>query len=122
VNPVAGREQRIHTRFDKLFPVIVDSEIFGESRAVARNISVGGMLVEMVSPLPLGSVVNVHFQIGREDGTVDEMVARAEVKHHYCLNYAHAAGDERSARAIGLRFIDFDARPGLELTWSRWLH
>jgi hypothetical protein len=122
VKLATGREQRIHTRFDKLFPVLVASELFGESRAIARNISIGGMLVEMTSPLPLGSVVAIHFQIKREDGTIDEIVARGEVKHHYCLNYAVAEGEERSARAIGLRFIDFDERPGLELTWSRWLH
>ena len=117
----ARPDQRIHTRFDKLFHVIVASELFGESRAVARNISIGGMLVEMTSPLPLGAVVTVHFQVQREDKTIDEIVARAEVKHHYCLNYAAEDG-ERSARAIGLRFLDFDDRPGLELTWSRWLH
>ena len=115
-------DQRIHTRFDKVFPVLVASELFGESRAVARNISDGGMLVEMAAaPLPLGAVVCIHFQVQREDGTVDEIVARGEVKHHYCLNYATASG-EASARAIGLRFLDFDDRPGLELTWARWLH
>lgn len=118
----ARADQRIHTRFDKLFPVLVASELFGESRAIARNISIGGMLVEMTSPLPLGAVVTIHFQVVREDQTIDEIVARAEVKHHYCLNYAAPGGDEHSARAIGLRFLDFDDRPGLELTWSRWLH
>lgn len=117
----AGSDQRIHTRFDKLFPVLVASELFGESRAIARNISAGGMLVEMTCPLPLGSVVTVHFQVAREDGTIDEILARAEVKHHYCLNYMTPGGED-AARAIGLRFIEFDNRPGLELTWSRWLH
>jgi hypothetical protein len=121
VKLAAGSDQRIHTRFDKLFPVLVASELFGESRAIARNISLGGMLVEMTSPLPLGAIVTIHFQVNREDGTVDEILARAEVKHHYCLNYAVPEG-EAAARAIGLRFLDFDDRPGLELTWARWLH
>jgi hypothetical protein len=121
VKLAAGADQRIHTRFDKLFPVLVDSELFGEARAIARNISLGGMLVEMTSPLPLGSVVTIHFQVHREDGTVDEILARAEVKHHYCLNFA-VPGGEAAARAIGLRFLDFDDRPALELTWARWLH
>jgi hypothetical protein len=122
VKLATGPDQRIHTRFDKLFQVIVASELFGESRAIARNISIGGMLVEMTCPLPLGAVVTIHFQVQREDKTIDEIVARAEVKHHYCLNYAAPDGDEHAARAIGLRFLDFDDRPGLELTWSRWLH
>src|SRR5215471_918378 len=82
-----GREQRIHMRFDKLFPVLVGSEVFGDTMAVARNISAGGMLVEMPEPLPLGSVVSVHFLCTRFDGQTDELIARAEVKHHYCLNF-----------------------------------
>jgi hypothetical protein len=114
-------EQRIHTRFDKAFPVVVASELFGETRAIARNVSSGGMLIEMASPLPLGAVVTVHFQIAREDGAVDELIVTAEVKHHYCLNYATASG-EAAARAIGVRFMDFDDRPALEANWARWLH
>ncbi len=100
-------EQRIHMRFDKLFAVVVGSELYGDSPAIARNISAGGMLVEMAFPLPLGSVVTVHFRCARPDADDDEIVARAEVKHHYCLNFAQ--GSEASVmRGIGLRFIDFE--------------
>jgi hypothetical protein len=99
--------QRIHMRFDKMFPVIVGSELYGDSQAIARNISQGGMLVEMPFPLPLGAVVSVHFACDREGGDADTIVARAEVKHHYCLNFA--TGDEpQLMRAIGLRFIEFE--------------
>lgn len=99
--------QRIHVRFDKMFAVTVGSELYGSSPAIARNISTGGMLVEMAFPLPLGSVVSVHFACERGDGEIDEIVARAEVKHHYCLNFA--TGDEPSVmRAIGLRFLEFE--------------
>jgi len=98
---------RIHMRFDKLFPVVVGSELYGDSSAIARNISAGGMLVEMPFPLPLGSVVSVHFTCPRPDGDPDEIVARAEVKHHYCLNVA-IGGEPTATRAIGLRFIDFE--------------
>lgn len=106
----ASAEQRIHVRFDKLFPVIVGSELYGDSPAVARNISEGGILVEMAFPLPLGSVVSVHFQCAREGGDADEIVARAEVKHHYCLNFVGGLGADEPGvmRAIGLRFIEFE--------------
>lgn len=100
-------EQRIHMRFDKMFTVVVGSELYGDSAAVCRNISAGGMLVEMAFPLPLGSVVSVHFRCARPDGDADEIVARAEVKHHYCLNFI-GGGEPSSTRAIGLRFVDFD--------------
>ena len=120
--PVSGLEKRIHTRFDKAFLVVIGSELYGDVFAIARNVSAGGILVEMSYAPPLGTVVTVHFQLIHDDDRMDEIVARAEVKHHYCLNYAAADGDEQAARGIGLRFLDFDDRPGLELTWSRWLH
>ena len=104
---IPATDQRIHVRFDKIFPVLVGSELYGDSPAIARNISAGGMLVEMAFPLPLGSVVTVHFRCVRPEADDDEIVARAEVKHHYCLNFAQ--GSEASVmRGIGLRFIDFE--------------
>jgi hypothetical protein len=104
---IPATDQRIHVRFDKIFPVLVGSELYGDSPAIARNISAGGMLVEMAFPLPLGSVVTVHFRCARPEADDDEIVARAEVKHHYCLNFAQ--GSEASVmRGIGLRFIDFE--------------
>ncbi len=114
-----GSEQRIHMRFDKLFPVVVGSELYGDSPAVARNISTGGLLVEMAFPLPLGSVVSVHFLCDRPDSEPDEIVARAEVKHHYCLNFL-GGGEPSSTRAIGLRFIDFDDELPPERLLDRW--
>lgn len=93
-------EKRIDMRFDKVFPVLVGSEIYGDSAGIARNISHGGMLVEMMEPLPLGSMVTVHF---RAEGG-GEIVLHAEVKHHYCLNFAGRDGREPTAtRAVGLR-------------------
>lgn len=112
-------EQRIHMRFDKMFPVVVGSELYGDSPAVARNISTGGMLVEMAFPLPLGCVVTVHFTCDRPEAEPDEIVARAEVKHHYCLNFA-GGGEPSSTRAIGLRFLDFDDELPPERLLDRW--
>lgn len=118
----AEAEKRIDMRFDKVFSVGVESELFGGVQAVARNISVGGMCVEMLDPLPLGSVVTVHFQIADGGG---EVVARAEVKHHYCFNYQ--VGDEPArARGIGLRFLEFleDSEERLQQSFTpfRTLH
>ena len=117
--PMLGAEKRIHIRFDKIFPVVLGSELYGETVAVARNISAGGMLVQSAEVLPLGSVVTVHFQIGDTD---DELVARAEVKHHLCLNYAAPGAEPRSARGMGLRFVDFDDALPLTLPATRVLH
>ena len=55
---------------------------------------------------PMGTVVTVHFQHARDDGELDEIVARAEVKHHHYLNFT-GGNDAASSRAIGLRFVEF---------------
>ncbi len=105
---VPEMEKRIHTRFDKAFLVVIGSELYGDAFAIARNISSGGLLVEMSYAPPLGTIVTVHFQHVREGGetpVMDEIVARAEVKHHHYLNFG--GDDQASARAIGMRFIEF---------------
>ena len=112
-------EKRIHTRFDKAFLVVIGSELYGDSFAIARNVSSGGILVEMTYAPPLGTVVTVHFQNPREEEKhepergglcpargMDEIVARAEVKHHHYLNFL-GGNDAASTRAIGLRFLEF---------------
>ena len=109
--PRSPDEQRVEVRFDKAFPVIVGSEIYGDSPAVARNISRSGMMVEMLEPLPLGSFVTVHFRMP-DNG--DDITARAEVKHQYCFNFARTDGPHR-ARGVGLRFVEF-----VEESADRW--
>jgi hypothetical protein len=115
--PRPALEKRIHTRFDKAFLVVIGSELYGDSFAIARNVSAGGLLVEMPYAPPLGTIVTVHFQHvrateldrergGQEEEMIDEIVARAEVKHHHYLNF-RGSDDQASARGIGLRFIEF---------------
>ena len=104
--PASGVNKRLHTRFDKAFLVVIGSELYGDSFAVARNLSAGGILVEMCYAPPLGSMVTVHFQYVRDAEQTDEIVARAEVKHHYYLNFGRNE-DAASTRAIGLRFLEF---------------
>ena len=100
---VSRIENRFHIRFNKAFPVMVLSELYGETGAVARNISEGGMFIEMADPLPLGSKVTVSF---RAAGGGD-LSARGEVKHHYCFNYTGPGGEPCLSRGIGLRFTEF---------------
>ncbi len=100
------QEKRIHMRFDKAFLVMIGSELYGDTAAIARNVSAGGILVEMGYAPPLGTVVTVHFQHARGDEQLDEIVARAEVKHHHYLNFS-GSGEAASTRAIGMRFLEF---------------
>lgn len=106
-------ENRFHIRFNKAFPVVVVSELYGDTSAVVRNISAGGMFIEMADPLPLGSVITICFR-GGADG---ELRARGEVKHHYCFNYGGEDGEPALARGIGLRFLEFSPHGEIPDTW-----
>jgi hypothetical protein len=103
-------DKRRTLRLDKAFPVAVSSDQFGVCQGIARNISQGGMFIEMADPLPLGSAIRVHFSM---TGAAGEIVARAEVRGHYFLNYSDGRG-ERAVTGMGVRFIGFvDGAEGL---------
>lgn len=86
--------------------VVIGSEVYGDTVGIARNVSAGGILVELSYAPPLGTIVTVHFQHARDDERLDEIVARAEVKHHHYLNFA-GSGEAAASRAVGLRFLEF---------------
>ena len=117
------REHRTSLRFNKVFQVLVETEEFAETMAVARNISSGGMLIETIVPPPLGSEVRVKFDIPDSQA---QIVARAEVKNHYVFNYCDEDGRLRWARGMGVRFVEFledgEEMLRLSLTKCRTLH
>src|SRR5690349_14752191 len=78
-------EKRQHLRFDKVFPVRVESILFGDISCVARNVSAGGIFIETAEPLPLGARVRICFLNPEESA---EIVAIGEVKNHYFMNYS----------------------------------
>ena len=53
-----AREQRAHLRFDKMFTVRLESLLFGEIYCVARNVSAGGIFLELPDPLPPAQPTN----------------------------------------------------------------
>ncbi len=97
-------EKRQHLRFDKVFPVRVESVLFGELPGIARNVSAGGIFIEMRDPLPLGARVRVSFLNPEETA---EIVAVGEVKNHYFVNYVQA-GATRSIAGMAVRFQGFE--------------
>ena len=104
--------KRQSLRFDKVFPVLISSDQFGESNAMARNISAGGILLELSEPLPLGTHVRVHFTMAgpwNESSTTQgpSIVARGEVKNHYFLNFCDESGP-RSMTGMAVRFTEFE--------------
>ena len=103
VLPVCS-EKRQRLRFDKVFPVRVESVLFGELAGVARNVSAGGIFIEMRDPLPLGARVRVSFSDPDETA---EIVALGEVKNHYFVNYVQQGGT-RSVSGMAVRFDGFE--------------
>ncbi len=97
-------EQRAHLRFDKMFVVRLESLLFGEIYCVARNVSAGGIFLELPDPLPLGAAVRVCFPV--PDGSGD-VVATGEVKNHYFINYTQA-GSNRAVAGMAVRFTSFE--------------
>lgn len=104
-------DKREHLRFDKIFPVRLESVLFGEMRAIARNVSAGGIFVEMRDPLPLGSRVRVSFMNPQE---TTEIIALGEVKNHYFINYANK-GASQSVVGMAIRFEKFEEESQLAL-------
>lgn len=83
--------------------VVIGSDLYGDSIAIADDLSAHGVAVLMSYRPPLGTVVTVHFQHVRELG-MDEMVARAEVISHRASRAADCGF------LIGLRFVEFVER------------
>lgn len=110
--PVLRVEQRRNIRFDKAFPVAIRSEAFGESSAIARNVSAGGIMVELPEPLPLGTAVQVFFSVPDSHARI---VARGEVKNHYFLNFADPKGGLHALTGMGVRFTGFESDSDLLL-------
>jgi hypothetical protein len=97
-------EKRQYLRFDKVFPVHVESVLFGKLSGVARNVSAGGIFIEMRDPLPLGARVRISFLNPEETA---EIVAVGEVKNHYFVNYVQG-GATRSVSGMAVRFEGFE--------------
>jgi hypothetical protein len=102
--PGQPRQRREHLRFDTLVPVRVESLLFGDLTCVARNISTGGLFLEVSEPLPLGTTVRVCFPVPDGSG---EVVALGEVKNHYFINYVQA-GEAKAVSGMAVRFTSFE--------------
>jgi len=100
----AEAERRDSPRFDKAFPVFVSGDR-GISYGVARNVSEGGMYVELLESAPLGSVVTVTFAW---PGSNAEMSVEAQVRYATALNFGGASDRPMAAVCgVGLRFVRF---------------
>ena len=90
-------------------PVHVRS-VLGSHRGIARNISEGGMLIELEEAPPIGSSVEITIAGGYPlSRTTETFVLTAEVRHQVAWSFIAPAG-RKQLRGIGLRFVS--AAPG----------
>jgi hypothetical protein len=90
-------DRRVHARVPLQAPVLLDA-LSAWQRARSENVSVGGVAVACESPLPVGKIVEVYFEL--PNGTAIE--ATAEVVRS-------------SGTMIGLKFKALDRQAALAL-------
>lgn len=93
--------RRLSMRFHMAVLIQIESEIDGLVSGVMRNLSSGGLCVEMLDPPPIGTIVNVI--IPGENGM--EFTREAQVKHNYFFNY-YKNNQPLSSRGVGLKFVE----------------
>ena len=84
--------------------VRIETRDFGSAHCIARNVSQGGIFLQLEHPLPLGTPIRVWFD--HPAGTAC-IAAVGEVKNHYFLQLG--GGDTtRQIIGMGVRFTAFE--------------
>lgn len=90
-------------RLPRSFAVTLSSDRFGQTYAIARNVSCGGMLLEAQEPWPLGTSVRVLMTLPE---THAQVLMEGEIKHLYFLNF-NKQGQARRMVGMGIRFTKY---------------
>lgn len=114
------RNRRVRLDLDIAVPVRVMTT-GGEYRGMARNISEGGMLVELIMAPAIGSRVQITFEgVRGSTSAPDSVELHGEVRHHMAWQYNAPDGSARSMRGVGIRFVDAEKIPTQPLTSWVW--
>ncbi len=92
-------------RLELAVPVLLKGD-FGLAKGVARNISEGGLLVEVRQSIPIG--VSVEIEIQGVRGSLDSpesLKLRGEVRHQVAWQHTQKQA-RQTVRAIGIRFVN----------------
>ena len=110
------RGQRIPLSLQGATPVFLVGEGF-RVRGLARNISEGGVLVEVVQPPPIGTRVEVTFEAIEGSRQASEALALlGEVRHQVAWSFMQR-GDTRRLRGVGIRFLEPRASREAASSW-----
>lgn len=113
------KEARVRLDLELAVPVSVSTGS-SEYRGVARNISEGGMLVELPIAPAIGARVKVRFAgVQGSAAAPDSVELSGEVRHHMAWQF-NKDGATSSMRGIGIRFTDPDEVPSAPLNSWVW--
>ena len=110
------RSRRIDLTLELAVPVRVFCDA-GELRGLARNISEGGMLIELPEAPSIGARVEISF--GGVRGSADapsDVTLVGEVRHHLAWQF-NRDGAAHTMRGVGVRFIDPEANTAPASSW-----
>ncbi len=109
---------RLSLSLEIAVPVRIESEL-GTQRGLARNISEGGMLIEVEEAPPIGSRVKVTISgIRGSLDAPDALTLDGEVRHHLAWQYTRPSGT-KSMRGVGIRFVaPVEERPLTDWVWQ----
>lgn len=107
--------RRIRLTLETAVPVTIRSQSLVQW-GTARNISEGGMLIELNDPPPIGAFVSVKIAgIEGSSDAPEDVILHGEVRHQVAWD----CGDSGSLTAIGVRFTapppEVPLRPGAVL-------
>ncbi len=103
-SPSKPKKDRLRFDLEIAVPVLIRAQ-GREQVGLARNISEGGMLLELPETLPIGSSVEVTIMgaKGSEDA-LESVLLYGEVRHNLNWTYNRKEG-KRTLRAVGIRFV-----------------
>lgn len=99
--------RRLRLELETAVPVLIRSDN-GTQWGLARNVSSGGMLIELQEPPPIGAPVEIKlFGVQGSIDAPDAVVIRGEVRHNVAWNFHHPEGarGRPGMSAIGVRFV-----------------
>lgn len=105
----SGRDRRKSTRvrlsLEIAVPVLVQSDL-GLQRGLARNLSEGGMLIELTELPPIGTRLEITFAgVKGSHDAPEPVVLRGEVRHQLAWQYGRG-GPDQTLRGVGVRFVE----------------
>jgi hypothetical protein len=116
----SGEDRRAGRRLRLSLEVAVPAMVRGPdgvTRGLVRNLSEGGLLLQLEELPPIGAVLEITLMgIHGSSDAPDSVTLKGEVRHHVGWQYK-SEGKRRTLRGVGVRFLE-EADP--ETTWGVW--